>query len=163
SPARSMVPATFSPVVRLSVSVTGTATTAPGASSSAASVRSMIAAVTNGRAASWTRTCRGRCSTRLSRPLRTDSWRLAPPNKRGRTKFKSGVGGLVGGWSLGIDAPPDPADAGMPGEARHGMAEHRLSRQFEILLGNIAAEARAGSGGDDDGDTIRHGRIAVVA
>ena len=67
----------------LTVSVTGSAGTAAPCVGAAAIARATSAAETNGRAASWTSTIRGRSAASASSPARTEAWRVAPPSTGG--------------------------------------------------------------------------------
>ena len=80
SPARSRVAATRSSGAGLLERVgQGDGGDGAGRWPSAASTRSMISAVTNGRAASWISTRSGACGASAARPLRTETCRVAPP------------------------------------------------------------------------------------
>ena len=67
------------PSTRFSVSTTGTTGRTARCVSNARTTRSITAADTSGRAASWIRTLAGDNSTKLSRPLRTVACRVAAP------------------------------------------------------------------------------------
>ena len=139
---------------RFRLSTTGrTGSTAACDGRARPATRSITAAETSGRAASWISTRSGASSTRLSRPRRTVSCR-APPPITGGSRSSPAVAWRYSGLVAGADHDPDAVDPRMPDERFDCMSQDRLAVQVRILLGQAAAEALTTTGGDDEYDGV---------
>ena len=119
----------------------------------------MTAGGQKGRAASWTSTASAidRGESRPE-PIRPSS---APPSIKGLIDVAQRLRSPMASWP----APTTTRTSShrrMTNEAIHGMGKQRLAVDAAILLGYAAAEALAGSGGNDEGGNGHCARLAPL-
>ena len=148
---------------RARLSATASTGTAPAALSSAPSSRSITAAGTNGRAASWISTRAGAGDRAQARPA-PSSRRVAPPST-GSGSARVPIASRVERLLPRADHHLHAIDRRMRRERVDRVRQHAAPADRAILLGHVAARSLAAAGGDDqrDGRGARCGIAARLA
>ena len=129
----------------------------PGARRSPAITRSISAASTNGRAASWISTFRGSWPRSAARPSRTESCRVAPPCTTITLAAVRADSSFEQIAVIGVDGHDDRPDRRMRQEGVERARDDRAAADAAVLLGpSRLAGAFAAAGRDDHhGDLCR--------
>ena len=146
----------------LSVSARGTAATAPGDWPSAASTRSMMSGVTNGRAASWISTRSGACGASAAGRCgrRPAAWRRRRWERAACRCVASACDrGRVERLVAGRDHHLHHVDGGVIQEHAERARENRDAPDARVLLGQRTGGPRAAAGSDDQRGSLQATRL----